>query len=75
MNKAAMPYRQEKKQRLGSLDCSTADQGTLQQEERTTHTFMDVHSCSARSEYTTCISWISSYHGIKMSPTLHVSTS
>lgn len=51
MNKAAMPYRQEKKQRLGSLDCGTADQGTLQQDERTTHTFMDVHSCSARSEY------------------------
>lgn len=51
MNKAAMPYRQEKKQRLGSLDCSTADQGTLQQDDRTTHTFMDVHSCSARSEY------------------------
>ncbi|KAK3525234.1 hypothetical protein QTP86_024949 [Hemibagrus guttatus] len=63
MNKAAMPYRQEKKQRLGSLDCSTADQGTLQQDERTTHTFMDVHSCSARTDQRSSVNESSSLLG------------
>ncbi|TSK28170.1 Receptor-type tyrosine-protein phosphatase U [Bagarius yarrelli] len=64
INKGAMPYRQEKKQRLGSLDCSTADQGTLQQDEqRTTHTFMDVHSCSARTDQRSSVNESSSLLG------------
>uniref|UniRef100_A0A3B4E838 Receptor-type tyrosine-protein phosphatase U n=1 Tax=Pygocentrus nattereri TaxID=42514 RepID=A0A3B4E838_PYGNA len=63
MNKAAMTYRQEKNRKLGSLDCSTADQSTLQQDERTTHTFMDTHSCSARTEQRSSVNESSSLLG------------
>uniref|UniRef100_A0A8B9K433 protein-tyrosine-phosphatase n=1 Tax=Astyanax mexicanus TaxID=7994 RepID=A0A8B9K433_ASTMX len=63
MNKAAMTYRQEKNRKLGSLDCSTADQSTLQQDERTTHTFMDAHSCSARTEQRSSVNESSSLLG------------
>uniref|UniRef100_A0A8C2HZZ7 protein-tyrosine-phosphatase n=1 Tax=Cyprinus carpio TaxID=7962 RepID=A0A8C2HZZ7_CYPCA len=52
INKAVMTYRQEKTRKLGSLDCSTTEHSTLQQDDRTTHTFMDSHNCTARSEYT-----------------------
>ncbi|XP_062866581.1 receptor-type tyrosine-protein phosphatase U [Trichomycterus rosablanca] len=63
MNKAAMTYRPEKTRRLGSLDCSTADQATLQQDERTTHTFMDAHGCSARTEQRSSVNESSSLLG------------
>ncbi|KAK1784748.1 hypothetical protein P4O66_003420 [Electrophorus voltai] len=46
MNKAAMTYRQEKSRRLGSLDCGPTEPSTLQQDERTTHTFLDTHGCA-----------------------------
>uniref|UniRef100_A0A8C1THQ5 Receptor-type tyrosine-protein phosphatase U n=1 Tax=Cyprinus carpio TaxID=7962 RepID=A0A8C1THQ5_CYPCA len=49
INKAVMTYRQEKTRKLGSLDCSTTEHSTLQQDDRTTHTFMDSHNCTARS--------------------------
>lgn len=47
-----MTYRQEKTCKLGSLDCSTTEHSTLQQDDRTAHTFLDSHNCTARSEYT-----------------------
>lgn len=52
INKAVMTYRQEKTRKLGSLDCSTTEHSTLQQDDRTAHTFMDSHNCTAKSEYT-----------------------
>uniref|UniRef100_A0A4W4FXT3 Receptor-type tyrosine-protein phosphatase U n=1 Tax=Electrophorus electricus TaxID=8005 RepID=A0A4W4FXT3_ELEEL len=48
MNKAAMTYRQEKSRRLGSLDCGPTEPSTLQQDERTTHTFLDTHGSEQR---------------------------
>lgn len=47
-----MTYRQEKTRKLGSLDCSTTEHSTLQQDDRTADTFMDSHNCTAKSEYT-----------------------
>ncbi len=52
INKAVMTYRQDKTRKLGSLDCSTTEHSTLQQDDRTAHTFVDSHNCTARSEYT-----------------------
>lgn len=52
INKAVMTYRQEKTRKLGSLDCSTTEHSTLQQDDRTARTFMDSHNCTAKSEYT-----------------------
>uniref|UniRef100_A0A8C1SPR6 protein-tyrosine-phosphatase n=1 Tax=Cyprinus carpio TaxID=7962 RepID=A0A8C1SPR6_CYPCA len=46
INKAVMTYRQEKTRKLGSLDCSTTEHSTLQQDDRTAHTFMDSHNWS-----------------------------
>ncbi|XP_030645199.1 receptor-type tyrosine-protein phosphatase U [Chanos chanos] len=63
MNKAAMMYRQEKTRKLGSLDCSATEQSTLQQDERTTHTFMDTHNCSARNDQRSSVNESSSLLG------------
>uniref|UniRef100_A0A672R401 protein-tyrosine-phosphatase n=1 Tax=Sinocyclocheilus grahami TaxID=75366 RepID=A0A672R401_SINGR len=49
INKAVMTYRQEKTRKLGSLDCSTTEHSTLQQDDRTTQTFMDSHNSTQRS--------------------------
>uniref|UniRef100_A0A671NHT4 Receptor-type tyrosine-protein phosphatase U n=1 Tax=Sinocyclocheilus anshuiensis TaxID=1608454 RepID=A0A671NHT4_9TELE len=49
INKAVMTYRQEKTRKLGSLDCSTTEHSTLQQDDRTAHTFMDSHNSTQRS--------------------------
>uniref|UniRef100_A0A8C1J399 protein-tyrosine-phosphatase n=1 Tax=Cyprinus carpio TaxID=7962 RepID=A0A8C1J399_CYPCA len=49
INKAVMTYRQEKTRKLGSLDCSTTEHSTLQQDDRTAHTFMDSHNYEQRS--------------------------
>uniref|UniRef100_A0A8C1L1Y9 protein-tyrosine-phosphatase n=1 Tax=Cyprinus carpio TaxID=7962 RepID=A0A8C1L1Y9_CYPCA len=57
INKAVMTYRQEKTRKLGSLDCSTTEHSTLQQDDRTTHTFMDSHNCTARSDFFPFVPW------------------
>uniref|UniRef100_A0A672R3G9 protein-tyrosine-phosphatase n=1 Tax=Sinocyclocheilus grahami TaxID=75366 RepID=A0A672R3G9_SINGR len=49
INKAVMTYRQEKTRKLGSLDCSTTEHSTLQQDDRTTQTFMDSHNSTRSS--------------------------
>uniref|UniRef100_A0A671M5I9 Receptor-type tyrosine-protein phosphatase U n=1 Tax=Sinocyclocheilus anshuiensis TaxID=1608454 RepID=A0A671M5I9_9TELE len=49
INKAVMTYRQEKTRKLGSLDCNTTEHSTLQQDDRTTQTFMDSHNSTQRS--------------------------
>ncbi|KAJ3609020.1 hypothetical protein NHX12_023547, partial [Muraenolepis orangiensis] len=51
INKAAMSYRQEKGRKLSALDCSLTEQSTLQQDERTAHSFLDASVASgARNE-------------------------
>uniref|UniRef100_A0A8C2JMW7 Receptor-type tyrosine-protein phosphatase U n=1 Tax=Cyprinus carpio TaxID=7962 RepID=A0A8C2JMW7_CYPCA len=63
INKAVMTYRQEKTRKLGSLDCSTTEHSTLQQDDRTTHTFMDSHNCTARNEQRSTVNESSSLLG------------
>uniref|UniRef100_A0A673FU60 Receptor-type tyrosine-protein phosphatase U n=1 Tax=Sinocyclocheilus rhinocerous TaxID=307959 RepID=A0A673FU60_9TELE len=63
INKAVMTYRQEKTRKLGSLDCSTTEHSTLQQDDRTAHTFMDSHNCTARNEQRSTVNESSSLLG------------
>ncbi|XP_063041570.1 receptor-type tyrosine-protein phosphatase U-like [Engraulis encrasicolus] len=62
MNKAAMAYRQDKNRKLGSLDCSMTEQSTLQQDERTAHSFMDMQT-STRNEQRSSVNESSSLLG------------
>ncbi|KAL2080557.1 hypothetical protein ACEWY4_024350 [Coilia grayii] len=63
INKAAMAYRQEKSRKLGSLDCSMTEQSTLQQDERTAHSFMDMQTGSTRTEQRSSVNESSSLLG------------
>ncbi|XP_016343069.1 receptor-type tyrosine-protein phosphatase U-like [Sinocyclocheilus anshuiensis] len=63
INKAVMTYRQEKTRKLGSLDCSTTEHSTLQQDDRTAHTFMDSHNSTARNEQRSTVNESSSLLG------------
>ncbi|XP_016095612.1 receptor-type tyrosine-protein phosphatase U-like [Sinocyclocheilus grahami] len=63
INKAVMTYRQEKTRKLGSLDCSTTEHSTLQQDDRTTQTFMDSHNSTARNEQRSSVNESSSLLG------------
>ncbi|XP_016141981.1 receptor-type tyrosine-protein phosphatase U-like [Sinocyclocheilus grahami] len=63
INKAVMTYRQEKTRKLGSLDCSTTEHSTLQQDDRTAHTFMDSHNCTVRNEQRSTVNESSSLLG------------
>uniref|UniRef100_A0A673LCH4 protein-tyrosine-phosphatase n=1 Tax=Sinocyclocheilus rhinocerous TaxID=307959 RepID=A0A673LCH4_9TELE len=56
INKAVMTYRQEKTRKLGSLDCSTTEHSTLQQDDRTTQTFMDSHNSTLSLSSSSCSS-------------------
>lgn len=49
INKASMSFRQEKSRKLSSIDCSLAEQSSLQQDERV-HAFLDTHGCASRSK-------------------------
>ncbi|CAL8295278.1 unnamed protein product [Merluccius merluccius] len=64
INKAAMSYRQEKGRKLSALDCSLTEQSTLQQDERTAHSFLDVSGASsARNEQRSSVNESSSLLG------------
>ncbi|XP_026096839.1 receptor-type tyrosine-protein phosphatase U isoform X2 [Carassius auratus] len=63
INKAVMTYRQEKTRKLGSLDCSSTEHSTLQQDDRMAHTFMDSHNCTAKNEQRSTVNESSSLLG------------
>ncbi|CAL8365115.1 unnamed protein product [Arctogadus glacialis] len=64
INKAAMSYRQEKGRKLSALDCSLTEQSTLQQDERTAHSFLDASGVSgARNEQRSSVNESSSLLG------------
>uniref|UniRef100_A0A8C4Z4B1 protein-tyrosine-phosphatase n=1 Tax=Gadus morhua TaxID=8049 RepID=A0A8C4Z4B1_GADMO len=62
LNKTPITYRQEKGH-LGSMERSFTDQSTLQEDERMALSFMDTHTCGARSEARSSVNESSSLLG------------